>query len=360
MTAQTLGVALIGVGMVSSTYADALSNLQDRVHLAGVLSRSKQSALNFTQKYAALTTDATHTPRHYESIDDLADDPNVQFVLLTTPPDARVALVETLAGAGKPILMEKPIERTLQAATNLIETCEAHDIPLGIMLQHRARPSAIALQDVIRAGNTGQLKVVEITVPWWREQGYYDQPGRGTYARDGGGVLISQAIHTLDLALQFTGPVESVTALTATTGFHQMEAEDFVAAGLRFSNGAVGSLFSSTASFPGRTEEISLHFEHVSAGLKSSVLTLDWQDGRSTRLGEDAATGAGADPMAFSSDWHRSMIDNFVSVVTDGDKPIASGRSALAVHTLIDALQRAGQSGQTETVTQPTTGEHGD
>ncbi len=351
MTSSTsLGVALVGVGMVSSTYADALSKLHGTVHLTGVLSRSTSSAAAFIDKYPSMMSSTAPAPTLYKDINEIADDPQVHFVILTTPPDARVSLVSTLASAGKPILMEKPVERTLEAATSLVELCEAHKIPLGIMLQHRSRPSAIALQDVIRSGKTGTLKAVEISVPWWREQGYYDQPGRGTYARDGGGVLISQAIHTLDLALQYTGPVESVSALTATTGFHQMEAEDFVAAGLRFSNGAVGSLFSSTASFPGRTEEITLHFEHASVGLKSSLLTLDWQDGHTTTIGEDAASGAGADPMAFTSDWHKFMIEDFANVVSNGGQPMASGRSALQVHALIDALERAGKSGRTETV----------
>ena len=354
---HSIGVALVGVGMVSGTYADALSTLIDRLHLTGVLSTRASTANAFVKKFSALTANtAATTPVVYTSAQQLADDPAVKFVLLTTPPDARESLVKLFAAAGKPILMEKPVERTLAAAQALCAIAEQHNVPLGIMLQHRARPSAGALADIVRSGMLGELRVVEISVPWWRDQTYYDQPGRGTYARDGGGVLISQAIHTLDLALQFTGSVKSVVALTGTSGFHDMEAEDFVAAGLQFSNGAIGNLFASTACYPGRSEEIVLHFAQASARLQSSLLTLDWQDGRHERIGESAASGAGADPMAFTSDWHRSMLENFAAVVRQDAQPIATGRSALPVHALIEALERSGKSGRTEFVQQPSDG----
>jgi predicted dehydrogenase len=182
-------------------------------------------------------------------------------------------------------------------------------------------------------------------VPWWRDQSYYDAPGRGTYARDGGGVLISQAIHTLDLMLSLTGPVADVTATAATTGFHAMEAEDFVSAGLRFANGAVGHLFASTASFPGRGETITLHFKGGSARLESGILQIDHADGRTETIGKAASSGAGADPMAFTSDWHRFVIEDFAQALQDKCDPLVTGRDALGVHQLITALERAAETG---------------
>ena len=132
----------------------------------------------------------------------------------------------------------------------------------------------------------GPLVSAEVNVPWWRPQSYYDEPGRGTYERDGGGVLISQAIHTMDLMLTLTGPVQSVTAMCATSGFHRMESEDFVVAGLQFANGAVGQLFATTASYPGVGETITLHCRDGSARLEAGQLMLTWQDGQSETLGE--------------------------------------------------------------------------
>ena len=215
--------ALIGLGMVSRTYGDAFRN-SETVSLSTVFARSQESRTAFLDAWPELGA------RDAGSVEEIAADPQIDFVILTTPPNARADIVETLAASGKPILMEKPVERTLEAATALVETCEAHAVPLGIMLQHRARPAAADLRAV--AGQLGELLAVEISVPWWRAQSYYDEPGRGSYARDGGGVLISQAIHTLDLAIAIAGPVSEVTAMAATTGFHRMEAEDFVSAGL--------------------------------------------------------------------------------------------------------------------------------
>nr|MBX2823152.1 Gfo/Idh/MocA family oxidoreductase [Gammaproteobacteria bacterium] len=304
-------VALIGLGMVSATYVDALAKTISPTRLKGVLSSREETAQRFLDTH--YEDSAEPRPIIYRDVAAIAADPEIDFVLLTTPPDAREELLTTLVQAGKPVLMEKPVERSLESATRLCEICEAREIPLGIMLQHRARPSAQELLAMVQQDATGPLQAVEISVPWWREQAYYDEPGRGSYARDGGGVMISQAIHTLDLALQYAGPVVDVMALTATTGFHTMEAEDFVSAGLRFASGAVGSVFSSTASYPGRTETIVLHFARVSATLESSLLILNWQDGRQETLGTAVASGAGANPMAFTSDWHRFMIENFTA-----------------------------------------------
>jgi predicted dehydrogenase len=277
------------------------------------------------------------------TVEEIAADPGIGFAILTTPPNARAEIVGRLAAAGKPILMEKPVERTLAGATRLVELCEGRGVPLGIVLQHRARPVVAELRRVM--GDLGPLVAAEVSVPWWRPQAYYDEPGRGTYARDGGGVLISQAIHTLDLMLSLTGPVVSVNAMVATTGFHRMEAEDFVCAGLRFANGAVGQLFATTASFPGRGETITLHFRRGSVRLEAGVLRIDRQDGTSDAIGQAVSSGAGADPMAFTSDWHRAVIEDFVDAVATGRPPLVPGRAALEVHRLIAALERSGERG---------------
>jgi predicted dehydrogenase len=306
------------------------------VELAGVCARSEASRETFLSANADLAAVAM-------TVEEIAADPGIGFAILTTPPNARAEIVGKLAAAGKPILMEKPVERTLAGATRLVELCEAKGVPLGIVLQHRARPVVAELRRVM--GDLGPLMAAEVSVPWWRPQAYYDEPGRGTYARDGGGVLISQAIHTLDLMLTLTGPVVSVNAMVATTDFHRMEAEDFVCAGLRFATGAVGQLFATTASFPGRGETITLHFRRGSVRLEAGVLRIDRQDGTGETLGQAASSGAGADPMAFTSDWHRAVIEDFADAVATGRPPLVPGRAALEVHRLIAALERSGERG---------------
>lgn len=319
--------ALIGLGMVADTYGDAFANSD--IDLTHIWSPTPDRRDGFLTKWPG--------PQVADVAAIAASD--VDFVILATPPNARAQILRTLADAGKPILMEKPVERSLAQATALVDYCDGK-VPLGIMLQHRARP---ILRDMPR--DLGPLIMVEANVPWWRPQSYYDAPGRGTYARDGGGVLISQAIHTLDLMLTLTGPVAEVTAMCATTQAHQMEAEDFVTAGLRFENGAVGQMFATTASFPGTGETITLHHRDGSVQLRAGTLTVTTRDGRVQQFGQTASSGAGADPMGFTSDWHRAVIEDFAQAITEGRPPLIPGRAALEVHRLIAALELSGKTG---------------
>ena len=332
-----LGVALIGPGMAAEMHAAALAEAAD-ARLAGVLGRDLGRARAFAERHGGAAV--------HPDLDSLLRDPAVDFVILATPPDARRDLVRRLASAGKPILADKPLERSWTAAQEIVALCEAAGTPLGVMLQHRLRPSARALADAVARGELGEIATVEIRVPWWREQGYYDAPGRGTYARDGGGVLITQAIHSIDLALQLCGPVEATAALTATSALHRLEAEDFAAAALRFRSGAVGSLMSSTTHFPGAAEEIVLNGTRGSAALASDRLAIRFHDGRSEEIGEATATGGGADPMAFSHAWHQAVIEDFAAALRDGRPPAITGRSALEAQALIDAITLSSREGR--------------
>ncbi len=328
-------VAIIGAGMVARAHVLSVADLGEELELAGILGRDPDRA-------AALANDATEQCGYpvglIADLTMLCRDETIDWVIVLTPPNARREIVTALASAGKSILLEKPIERSLGAASDIVETCESAGVTLGVVFQHRVRAASRDLAALIADGSLGNLGIVEAVVPWWREQCYYDEPGRGTYARDGGGVLISQAIHTLDLMLSLTGPVHEVQAMANTSAFHAMEAEDYVTAGLRFANGAVGSLIASTASFPGDAESIALHFDKCVATLSSGVLQLDWRDGRRETRGAVAGTGGGADPMAFTHEWHRDIISDFAQAQARDAAPVVSGRAALQVHALIDAI----------------------
>jgi predicted dehydrogenase len=187
---------------------------------------------------------------------------------------------------------------------------------------------------------------VQISIPWWRPQGYDDQPGRGTLARDGGAVLLTQAIHTLDLALALAGPVDEVFAYAATTPLHRMETEDLATGVLRFAGGAIVALSATTACYPGGTEQIRLIGEKGSACLEGEALQVDFLDGGSSRLGSAGIQDAGADPMAFSHASHRALLAAFFDAVEAGRAPTPGGREALEVQLLVDALLRSAQTGR--------------
>ncbi|MBU2361056.1 MAG: Gfo/Idh/MocA family oxidoreductase, partial [Alphaproteobacteria bacterium] len=321
-------VALIGAGMVARTHVAAIADAGS-VRLKTICGRSLPRAQRLAGEATALTGYAVAATTDLAAV---AADAQIDFAIVLTPPDARAAIIRPLAQAGKHILLEKPMGRTATEAREVVAICRAAGVTLGVVFQHRVREASRAAARRIASGDLGALGLVEIAVPWWRDQAYYDEPGRGSYARDGGGVLISQAIHTIDLALSLAGPVTSVRAMAATTRFHEMESEDFVTAGLTFANGAVGSMVASTASFPGAAESITLHFDRASLHLASGQLVTRWRDGRVDTEGATGGTGGGADPMAFTHAWHEDIITDFAAAIAAGRDPIVTGQAALAAH----------------------------
>lgn len=341
MPVEKLNVALIGLGMVAETHLRAIADLKAELNLAGIFARRPQSLASFADLAEQILD---QRPRAYGSVDEIAADPAVDFAIVLTPPNARLEIVAALARAGKHVLMEKPVERDSQAAAQIADICDSAAIMGAVVFQHRMRAASQQLKRQIDAQAYGKLHLVEVAVPWWREQAYYDEPGRGTYERDGGGVLISQAIHTLDLLISLVGDVRQVQAMARRSGLHQMESEDFVSAGLDFDCGAHGSLMASTALYPGDAESITLHFDQAVTHLQSGVLTTRWHDGRVEEFGDTAATGGGADPMAFTHDWHRDVIADFCRAIRAGSQPLVPVNAALQVHRLIDALIESSKS----------------
>ena len=337
MNLKKVGVGVVGTGMAAKPHAQALNDLKQIINIKGVFSRNAEKCQLFANKYEMPPTN---------NIDDLVQDSNLDMVIIITPPNQRLELIEKFSSVGKHILMEKPIERTTKEAEKIVNICKKNNVKLGIVFQHRFRESSQKLKKLIELNTLGSIYSVEVNVPWWRDQSYYDEPGRGTYERDGGGVLISQAIHTLDLMLSLVGPVNEVQAISQTTNFHKMESEDFVAGGMKFNNGAIGSFFASTSCYPGYAESIALNCEKGSVKLQSGVLTINWLDGRLENFGETANTGGGADPMAFPYDWHKELIANFVQSIINDTEPLISGEEALNVHYLINGLIESSRQGR--------------
>jgi len=336
---QRVGVALFGAGMIAKTHVAALSAAREMVQLNAIVSRRPERAHYLAEFYSG------DTPLFTSDVAKIAADTSIQMAIVATPPSVRSELIEVLAGAGKHILLEKPVGRNTAEALEVVEICERAKVALGVLFQHRVRAPAIAAAQYVESGELGKLGLVEIAVPLWRDQSYYDELGRGTYARDGGGVMITNAIHSIDLALSLTGPVASVQAMTATTPFHQMESEDFAVAGLTFACGAVGSFVASTAMYPHRTESISLHFENGSLKINKDAIDVQWRDGRphsdtiAQRVNND-------EPPADKFVWHRAVIEDFVDAIQSGRPPMVTGRDALASHRLIEAIETSSRTGR--------------
>jgi UDP-N-acetyl-2-amino-2-deoxyglucuronate dehydrogenase len=322
-------IAVIGLGMAVTPHARSLLDLRERVEVAYAFSRSAARRNAFAERFDFPTTG---------DLDRIVGDASVDAVMILTPPNTHLELVERFAGAGKHVLLEKPLERSTERALRLVEAAEAAGVKLGVVFQHRFREASEHLRELLQQGALGELAAINVISPWWRPQSYYDEPGRGTLARDGGGVLITQAIHTLDLLLSLTGPAAEVAAITGTTSLHRMDTEDFAGAGLRFANGAYGALMATTAEYPGFPERIELIGTRGTAILTAGVVTVHWQDGRAERFGEEQGTGGGADPMAFPHDAHRALLADFLDALDQDRDPRVTGREALRVHRFIEAV----------------------
>lgn len=333
---MAMRIAVIGAGMAAPPHLRSLHDLRDAAEVAWVCGRDLQRLAA-----AELPAGARQTTR----LDDVLEDESVTAALVLTPPRSHLEIVERLAAAGKHVLVEKPVELTLARAEALVAACARHGVRLAVMLQHRASPAALQLAALIRDGALGTLTGASATVRWWRPQSYYDQPGRGTLARDGGGVLMTQAIHTLDLLLHLVGPPQRVLGLAATSPVHRMETEDQAAAVLQWDNGAIGVLDATTAAYPGYSERIALNFTQGTATLEAGALVVERSGQDPLRVGQPQASGSGANLMGFDHAGHRAVIADFLAAIGEGRTPLTDGASALAVQRLIEAVLRSSSEG---------------
>lgn len=313
-----------------------LVDLADQVEVAYAFSPSETRRRAFAERFAFPLAD---------SIETILNDSSVDAVLIVTPPNTHHDLAARCAAAGKHVLLEKPVEITTQRAEATVAACRDAGVKLGVVLQHRFRPAGVRLAQLLQAGELGKIAGCSTMIRLWRPQSYYDEPGRGTYARDGGGVLLSQGIHTLDLMLSLAGPVAEVKGFVTTTAIHRMETEDMVCAAARFASGAFGVIEATTAAYPGFIERIEMIGERGSATIAGTELLVQFHDGRKVEIHPDgSAGGTGADPMAYPHDNHRAVMADFIEAIRDDRDPKVTGEEALKVHRLIDALIAAGRT----------------
>jgi predicted dehydrogenase len=330
-------VGVIGLGMAVAPHAQSLNDLRDRIEVAYAFSPSEARRAAFTKIYGIATCD---------SIDPMFADPAVDAVMILTPPNTHLELVERAAGAKKHILLEKPLEITTARSAAIVAAANDANVALGVVFQNRFSAGALALRDLLAEGRLGDIVSASARINNWRPQSYYDEPGRGTKGRDGGGVLLTQAIHILDLLISFAGLPAEVAAFATTTPIHRMETEDLAAVSLRFASGALGTVSATTAAYPGIDSQVELIGTKGTATLTGPALLANFHDGAKVETAVTAmGTGSGADPMAFKHDLHRALIAAFVDAVEARREPQPSGADALRVHRLIDAILASSNRG---------------
>jgi predicted dehydrogenase len=328
-----IGVAIIGLGNALDPHAKSLLDLKDRARVVWAAATSERRTSAVAERYGfAITSDAAKA----------LIDPAVDAVAVLTPANSHLPVAEAAFAAGKHVLCEKPLDITCSRGERLIAAGRRANRRLGIMLQMRFRPASQRLKRILTAGELGEVQAATMTVPWWRPQAYYDEPGRGVLARDGGGVLITQAIHTLDLFRWFVGVSKVEAAQIHTTGLHRMETEDYAAALVRLGNGAPGTVQATVAAYPGGAETIHIIGARGTASLARGSLQVSWLDGREDRLADDSGSGSGANIMGFSHKPHEAVWSDFLDAIECGREPAIPGEEALATQRVVEDILAIG------------------
>jgi UDP-N-acetyl-2-amino-2-deoxyglucuronate dehydrogenase len=335
----TSGFGIVGTGMIAAMHADAIAALPG-ARLVAITDTDAGSAAAF-----AVARGGTAEP----GLDALLARADVDVVCVCVPSGLHAEIGVRTARAGKHLVVEKPIDVTLAAADRLIEAARAAGVALTVISQHRFDPGLIETKRLLNTGALGPLVLGEASTKWYRGQAYYDSaPWRGTWVMDGGS-LMNQGVHYVDLLRWCMGPVAEVTAV-CTTQAHQIEVEDTALAILRFTSGAVGTIMSSTAAFPGFPQRLEI------TGTQGTVIIEDGQIvGRA--FGNDARPGpspagrgrpaAAADPTALDVSGHAAQIGDLLAAIGEGREPAVDGQAARDALEIVCAVYESSRSGRT-------------
>jgi len=343
-----IGFALVGCGMIARFHARAIAEIPG-TRVAALVSRSPGSAAKLIEE-----TGMPHCPS-FATVEEAVTAPGVDVVVITTPSGAHLEPAVAAAAAGKHVVVEKPLEITGPRCDRIIEACEKHSVKLCTIFPSRFADSNLALKAAVDAGKFGRLTLGEASNKWYRSQAYYDDGGwKGTLALDGGGALMNQAIHNVDLLLWMMGPATHVCGLTATLAHERIEVEDTAVAAIRFASGALGMLVGTTSVHPGYPKQIAIHGDKGSAVIEQEdVLKWDFtpatpeDDAVKARFAAKVgASGGAADPKAISHEGHRRQLADFVDAIRSNRAPKVDGREGKRAVDLICAVYESNRTGR--------------
>ncbi|MBX3436932.1 MAG: Gfo/Idh/MocA family oxidoreductase [Planctomycetaceae bacterium] len=339
------GFGIVGCGMISNFHAEALRNLPD-AKLVACFDMFPASADKFA---------AAQGCKPYHDLNAMLADDAVDVVTICTPSGAHRDPAVAALNAGKHVLVEKPLEITLAKCDEIIAAADANGVKLGTIMPSRFSEANLTLKRAIDAGRFGRLTLGDTYVKWWRTQEYYDSGGwRGTWALDGGGAYMNQAIHNVDLLYWFMGDVAEVCGLTDTLAHERIEVEDTGTAIVRFKNGALGTLEATTSVYPGLLKKTEIHGTRGSVIVEQDDILLwdfadplaDDEDVRK-RFGKGSATSGGAsDPKAISSIGHQRQFEDFLAAIRENRSPSVDGHQGRKSVELILAIYESSSSGR--------------
>jgi len=307
---------IIGTGAIAWKHAQAYKNIGYQI--IACTDRTPEKGRKFAE---ATGSEFVATP------EELCGHPQVDFVDVCTFPAYRLAAVELCALSKKHVLVQKPMAIDLDTAAKMITTARAAGIQLGVVSQHRHDDSVLFLKRALAAGRLGRILQADAYVKWFRSDEYYARSIKGSWAVEGGGALISQAVHQVDVLLYLIGAVDEVFGYWQLGATHKIESEDCLCAVMRYANGATGVLQAATALWPGYPERIEIHGTKGGAIVTGDQLTtwdVQHDSGEPAPLAQQAKSGA-SDPMAISIVPFERQLADFGEACKAGRAPSCSG-----------------------------------
>jgi predicted dehydrogenase len=341
------GFAIVGCGMIAGFHLKALAEIEG-AHVVAVVD-SVPAAL---ERFASANKLKCGL---YNSLGPALERRDVDIVIVSTPSGAHLESAVAAAEAGKHVVVEKPLEVTLERCDRIIEACDRNKVKLCTIFPSRFADANVVLKQAVDAGRFGRLTLGETTCKWWRPQSYYDQGGwRGTKALDGGGALMNQAIHNVDLLMWMMGQPTQVSGSIATLAHERIEVEDTAAAWLRFRNGALGVIQATTSVWPGLPKTIAVHGDRGTVVIEQEDL-LRWEfnpEGphdkaiRERFAQKTGASGGSSNPAAISHVYHARQLADFVQAIQAGRQPLVDGREGRRAVEVILAIYQSDATGR--------------
>ena len=342
---MAVGFGIIGCGMIANFHARAIHDIRG-AKLVACFDQFPQAA----DRLAASTG-----CRAYHKLSEMLANPEVDMVTIGTPSGAHMEPAVAAAEAGKHVIVEKPLEITLKRCDRIIASCEQNKVKLSTIFPSRFHDSSRELKRAIDAGRFGKLTIGDAYVKWFRSQAYYDSGAwRGTWQLDGGGALMNQAIHSVDLLTNFMGPVVEVRAQMATLAHERIAVEDTAMATLRFASGALGVIEATTAAFPGYLKRIEISGSEGSAAMEEEDL-VRWDFAKPDRRDKQVqeamlarkSTGGGAsDPTAIGHHGHAEQFRDLMEAIKKNRAPAVDGPEGRRSVEIILAIYKASETGK--------------
>jgi len=336
---RPLRFAVIGAGSIAEAHAQAIAAASG-AQLRAVWGRNTERGRAFA---------AVHGIEYWDDLEALAASPDIDAATIATPSGAHALAALPFLLRGKAVLCEKPLEISLPKIEALLSAARQSGAPLGCILQLRLGASARALKKAVVDGRFGRLALCSAYIKWWRDQAYYDSVAwRGTADLDGGGALMNQGIHGVDLLQWLAGMPSEVFAFSARLAHENIEVEDTVTVALRYPNGALGVIEAATSCYPGTAIRIEIRGDRGSAILEDDrICKWDFDracedDSNITAMqGGKIVSGAG-NPKAISHEGHRMLVEDLVAAIHEHREPLVPAAEAVnAVRLILGAYRSA-------------------